>query len=92
MVPLPDLEQQLLHQHAGLRVEAAERLVHQQHLRLHDEHARDPDALAHAAGELRRIAGLEAAQPHLLEDLRARGAGIRRPAALASSGRTPRFP
>ena len=70
MVPLPDPEQQLLHQHTGLRVETAERLVHQQPLRLHDEHTCDPNALAHPAREFGWIARLEAAQPHLLEDLR----------------------
>ena len=39
---------------ARLRVERAERLVHQQHLRIDRERARDADALLHAAGELIR--------------------------------------
>ena len=41
---------------AGERVERGERLVHQEHLGLHGERAGDGDALAHAAGELGRLA------------------------------------
>ena len=84
VVPLPDLEQQLLHQHARLRIEAAEGLVHQQHRRLHDEHTCDADALAHAARQFRRIAGLEPAQPDLLDDLR-------RAVAVVGGGLSPRL-
>ena len=42
-----------------LRIERAERLVEQQHVRIHHQRAREPDALAHAAGELARILVLE---------------------------------
>ena len=51
---LPDVEQELLHGEPGLRVERAERLVHQQRARVHDQDAGDADALAHAARQLRR--------------------------------------
>ena len=51
-----DVEQLGLHGLARLRVERAERLVHQQHLRVDGERARDADALLHAAGELMRAA------------------------------------
>ena len=44
----------LLHDDAGLRVERAEGLVHQQHLGLEHIGARDRDALLHAARELVR--------------------------------------
>src|SRR3954454_4832649 len=51
---LPDPEQPLLEQLAGLRVEGAERLVHEQHLRLDRQAPRDRDPLLHAAGQLAR--------------------------------------
>ena len=38
-----------------LLIERAERLVEQQHLRFEHQRTRDADALAHAAGKLRRI-------------------------------------
>ena len=41
---------------AGDRVERAERLVHQHHRRVGGERAGEPDALALAARELRRVA------------------------------------
>ena len=56
--------QQFLLQHlAGLRVERGERLVHQQHRRVHRERADEADALLHAAGELIGIVLLEAGSP-----------------------------
>src|SRR5256886_1694247 len=61
--PLPDEEQLLLHELARLRVERREGLVHQEHRRIHGEGARDPDTLAHAAGELVRVLRLEAGEP-----------------------------
>ena len=48
----------LLHDDAGLRVERAERLVHQQHLGIEHIGARDGDALLHAARKLMRKGGL----------------------------------
>jgi hypothetical protein len=54
VVVFPDLQQHFLHQHPGLRVERAERLVHQQHRWAIDQRSRDRDALQHAAGELGR--------------------------------------
>src|SRR4030088_2647465 len=56
------MQQQLLHLQAGLRIERAERLVHQEELGLHQQAARDTDALLHAAGELVGIVVLEAAE------------------------------
>ena len=47
---------------ARLRVERAERLVHQEELGLHQQAARDADALLHAARELVGIVALEAAR------------------------------
>src|SRR5260370_31634612 len=52
---LPDGEQLALHQAAGLCVEGAERLIHQQDARVECERSGDGDALFHAARELRRI-------------------------------------
>ena len=47
-----DLQQLALQRLARLRIERAERLVHQQHLGIDGERAGDADALLHAAGEL----------------------------------------
>ena len=52
---------------ADLRVERAERLVEQQHLGLDRHGAGERDALALAAGELRRIALLQAGELHEVE-------------------------
>ena len=55
----PQLQQLVLHQRPGLHVERRERLVHQQDLGVVDEGRGERDALAHAAGELVRVAVLE---------------------------------
>ena len=57
---VPKPEQVVLQLHARLRVERAERLVHQDDRRIVDERADEGGALAHAAGELVRIVVLEA--------------------------------
>src|SRR5438309_1935055 len=49
---LPQARQLFLHRLARLRVERAEGLVHQQHFGIEGEHARERDALLHAAGKL----------------------------------------
>ena len=66
---LPDAQQLGLHQAARLRVERAERLVHQQDVRIEGERARDRGALLHAAGELRGIAVLEAGEADQLDEV-----------------------
>ncbi|MNN07382.1 hypothetical protein D3C81_1202060 [compost metagenome] len=58
-----DLQQLVLNHPAGQRIQRAERLVHQQHLRLHGEGAGDTDALLHATGQFAGLllrGGLEA--------------------------------
>src|SRR6266545_52622 len=65
---LPDAEQLGLHEGAGLGIERAERLVHQQDFRVEGERAGKRGALAHAAGKLRRIAVLEAGQPDQIDE------------------------
>ena len=57
-----------MHETASLGVERAERLVHQQDLRIERERARERGALAHAAGKLRRIAVLKAAEPDQIDE------------------------
>ena len=64
-----------LHLLAELEVERAERLVEQEHLRAVDDRAGERDPLALAAGELRRLAAAEPAEPHELERL---GGALRR--------------
>ena len=66
----PQREQLVLHQLARLDVQRAERLVHEQDLRLDDEHLCKRHSLAHPARELVRIAIAEtreanASQPFL---------------------------
>ena len=51
---LVDMQDQVVHDFPRLRVERAERFVHQQHLRPAHQRAGDGDALLHAAGKLVR--------------------------------------
>ena len=64
-----DLLELDLHLLAQLEVERAEGLVEQQHLGAVDEGAGERDALALAAGELRRGTIAVGAEPHRLERL-----------------------
>ena len=80
--PLHELQELLLQDLAGLRVERGERLVHQQDRRIDRERAHEADALLHAAGELIGILLLEAGEadeveivPHALLDDGRRRAG-----------------
>ncbi len=66
---LLDLQHLVAEQQPGLLVERGERLVHQQDLRLGGERAGDGDALAHAAGELVRIAVLEPVEADQRDEL-----------------------
>jgi hypothetical protein len=56
-----------LHLLAQLQVERAERLVEQQDARSVDDRARERDALALAAGELRRLARRRALEATIVE-------------------------
>ena len=80
----------LLQARARDRVERAERLVHQHHRRVGRERAREADALALAAGELRGVALAVVAlgQADEVEQLvdRARGSRCLRPAEQARHG------
>ena len=58
-------QQVLLEFSPRLLVDGGERLVHQQHVGVDRERAREADALAHAAGKLVRIFLLEAGEPDL---------------------------
>ena len=73
-----------------LGVERAERLVEQQHLRLDRERARQRDALALAAGQLRRIAVAQVVELHQLEQLVDLPRRSRRSAGRRVRGRTRR--
>ncbi len=70
-VALPDFQQFLLHAGAGVGIECAERLVHQQDARAVGQRARDGDALLHAAGQFLGIEILVAREVHQ-RDQRAR--------------------
>src|SRR5271166_2274591 len=58
-----DVEQEILHLHAGELVERAERLIHQEELRTVDQGAAQRYALLHPARELARIGLLESGEP-----------------------------
>ena len=58
-----------LHLRARDRVERAERLVQAEDGLAGEQRAQERDALAHAAGELVRVGGLESVQPKLGEQL-----------------------
>ena len=66
---LPDAQQFVLHEAAGLRVERAERLVHQEDARVDREGAGDRGALLHAARELRGVAVLEPGQSDEVDEV-----------------------
>ena len=63
----PQLEQQVAHDLPGLGVERPERLVHQQDVRIADQHLGKADALPLAARELVGIAVAERGKPDALE-------------------------
>ena len=74
-VGAPELEQLVLHERARLHVERRERLVHEEDLRVEDEHLRERDALSHAARELVGVAVAEAGEAHAREPVLALRAG-----------------
>src|SRR5438445_4320475 len=76
--PAPDVEEPLAHEHARLLVEGAERLVHQEDLRVDGERAADRDALLHAPGELAGVLLREALEAERREELRRDRASARR--------------
>ena len=80
---LPDPQEFVLELFAGLGVQGGERFVHQQDVRLVGEAAGDGHALLHAAGQLVRVAVLEARQPHQVEVF----AGLRGAFAAAEQAR-----
>src|SRR3989441_2674422 len=82
--PAPDVEEPLAHEHARLLVEGAERLVHQEDLRVDGERAADRDALLHAPGELAGVLLREALEAERREELRRDRAPARPPRAPSS--------
>ena len=65
----PDREKILLQLLARLRIERAERLVHEDENGLAHQRARDADALLHAAGQLMRIVLGESGKPDQLDEV-----------------------
>ena len=80
-VVAPELQQLLVELVAHDLVERAERLVHQQQLRLERQRAGDRGALLHAARELPGILALEALEIDQREVARRALAPLRRPAS-----------
>jgi hypothetical protein len=69
LVALPEAQQLDLHQLAGLRVERAEGLVHEEDRRLDDQCPSEVRALAHSARELVRVAFGELLQAGQAQEL-----------------------
>src|SRR5256714_5106580 len=65
----PELQELVFHQRAGLDVERADRLVHEQEARLVDERLRERGTFAHAAGELVRVVTLESGKADPLDPI-----------------------
>ena len=66
-VSRPELEQLVFHELPRLHIERRKRLVHEHDLGIEDQHLRQGDPFAHAAGELVRITRLKPAQSHAAE-------------------------
>src|SRR5579875_2605416 len=66
-IALPERKELRRQTHARLLVERAERLVHEEHLRIDGKRASDRAALFHAAGKLMRIGVGETRKVHELE-------------------------
>jgi len=64
---VPQRKQLLLHAPAREGVERGKRLVHQQHLGLHGQRARNGHALLHATRQLVRMHVGKLCQPHLVD-------------------------
>src|SRR4051812_25230233 len=64
-----DLEEQVVHLHAGELVERAERFVHQKQGRLVHQRPAKGNALLHAAGKLVRACAVEAFEPNHAQQL-----------------------
>src|SRR6266446_3325109 len=67
LVLLPDPEELLLHDLAGLGIEGTEGLVHQEHRGMVGERPRDGHALLHPARELARVLALVLGEAHQRE-------------------------
>ena len=72
----PEVEQQITHNLPRLGVEWAEGFIHQEDFRIADQHLREADALALAAGQHVRIAVGEGAETDAREPLLRAGAGF----------------
>jgi hypothetical protein len=73
----PQVEEQVAHDLAGLRVEGPEGLVHEQDLGIPDQHLGQRHALALAAGEHVGIAVREGREPHAPEPVAGARFGLR---------------
>ena len=82
--PVVDLAQPAAELAPDLGVERAERLVEEEHARLDGERAGERHALPLAAGELRRVALLEAGELHEIEQLQHALADLRRATGAAA--------
>ena len=85
---VPEVEQVGAQGLGGQHVERRERLVHQEDLRLHDERAREADALAHAARQLLRIGGFEAVEADGVDRLQRALAGLVERHAIGAQARS----
>jgi hypothetical protein len=80
--PAPNVEDFALHPLARRLIEAHERLVHENKVRIGGERPRNCDALLHPAGDLVRVIRFEARQPDDVDDFANLGRHIRRRCAF----------
>ena len=89
-VAFPDVEQVVLQPRAGMRIQRAERLVHQQHRGVIGQRARQRDALLHAAGQFLGIEILKTLEADHLDQRGGFALRLRRASRPAGAGRTSR--
>ena len=73
----PEIEKIVAQRLGGENVERRERLVHQQDVGMNDQRPRESNTLAHAAGELARIRGLEPVEADEIDGLQRAAARLR---------------
>ena len=91
-VRAPKPQYLVAHKQARLRIERTERFVEQNEARLQHQRARDADALAHAAGQLRRIGLGKILQAHEGERIVDAAADFRLRRRRCGAARRRRYP
>ena len=73
----PQVEEVVAQRFGGQHIESGKRFVHEQDVGMHHQRAREAHPLAHTAGELARIGGLEAVEAYEVDRLQRAPAHLR---------------